>query len=99
MTDKELRRMSRRELLELLVALSRENDSLKAQLAQAEQRLNERQLLLAQAGSIAEAALQINQVFSAAQQAADQYLESVRALGARQTDAALRSAASPEENS
>ena len=84
MTDKELRRLNRRELLELLVAQSREIDRLRAQLDTAEQRLADRQLQINQAGSIAEASLQINQVFEAAQRAAEQYLENVRSLSARQ---------------
>lgn len=37
-----------------------------------------------QAGSIAEASLQLNQVFEAAQQAAEQYLENIRSLSGRQ---------------
>ena len=37
-------------------------------------------LLLSEAGSIAEAALRLNGVFEAAQAAADQYLDSVRAM-------------------
>ena len=86
MTDKELRRMGRRELLELLVAQSRENDRLREQLERADRLLNDRRLQIEQAGSIAEAALQVNQVFTAAQRAADQYLENIRALSARQEE-------------
>lgn len=71
MTDRELRRLGRRDLLELLVATGRERDALKAA-------LGSRQLKIDRAGSIAEAALQINGVFESAQAAAEQYLESVR---------------------
>lgn len=81
MTKKELKRMSRLELLELLLEINQENERLRAQNAQLTQQWNSRQIKLKQAGSIAEAALALNQVFEAAQAAADQYLESVRALG------------------
>lgn len=84
MTDKELRKMSRGELLEMLVEQSRENDKLRATVAQMQQQLSDRQLRIDQAGSIAEASLQLNQVFEAAQQAAEQYLENIRSLSGRQ---------------
>ncbi len=84
MKEKELKRMNRRELLELLVAQSRENDRLRQEADAAKRALEERAICIEQAGSIAEAAMQLNHVFAAAQQAADQYLENIRSLCARQ---------------
>lgn len=78
MTDKELRRLSRADLLELLLEQSREVERLKAELAEATGQLESRRLEVTRAGSIAEAALQLNGVFTAAQQAADQYVENVK---------------------
>ena len=78
MTDKELRRLKRVDLLELLISQSRENELLRQQLEGARQALAERQIKLAKAGSIAEAALFLNGVFEAAQKAADQYVENVK---------------------
>lgn len=87
MTDKELRRLKRVDLLELLIAQTRENERLKAALDEARTQLAERELALEEAGSIAEAALQVNKIFQTAQAAADQYLASVQQLGAqRQRD-------------
>lgn len=80
MTDRELRRLSRGELLELLLSQTREVESLRAQLREAEEKLRSRELTLASAGSIAQAAMELNGVFEAAQRAADQYLENVRRL-------------------
>lgn len=77
MTDRELKKLSRAELLEMLIAQSRENASLKEQLNQAEEKLKDRQILTDNAGSIAEAALQLNGVFEAAQASAAQYLENI----------------------
>lgn len=79
MTDKELKRLKRIDLLELLIAQTRENDRLRAQLQETQERLAAKELILAQSGSIAEAALRLNGVFEAAQSAADQYLASVKA--------------------
>lgn len=81
MTEKELRRLSRVELLEMLLEQSRELERVKKQLDQANARLEDRRILLEESGSIAEAALKLNGVFEAAQRAADQYLENVRRYG------------------
>lgn len=90
MTDQELHKLSRKELLELLLEQSRQLDSLQEQLQQAQAQLTNRQLLLDKAGSIAEASLQLNRVFEAAQAAAEQYLENVQILSARQTEVCQR---------
>lgn len=80
MTDKELKKLTRLQLLELLVEQGKELERQKARAERAEKKLRERNLLLGEAGSIAEAALRIQGVFEAAQAAADQYLDSVRGM-------------------
>lgn len=80
MTEKELRRLSRAELLEMLLAQTEENERLRERLEQAEQALESRRIDIERAGSLAEASLELNQVFSAADQAARQYLENVQRL-------------------
>lgn len=80
MTDKELKRLSRSELLQLLISQIELNEKLNAQIVQLQARLDDRRILLSNAGSIAEASLQLNQVFEAAQAAAQQYLDNVRLL-------------------
>lgn len=87
MTDKELRRLSRRELLEMLLAETEENQRLRTRLEQAQAELDSRRILLEQSGSMAEAALRLNGVFEAADRAAQQYLESIRAMAAQSGDA------------
>lgn len=77
MADKKLKRMSRAELLELLIEQMEENERLRAQLEEAQARLNERDIIMQRAGSIAKAALELNRVFEAADAAARQYVESV----------------------
>ena len=78
MTDEELRKLKRADLLELLVTQGKENEALQEKLRQAEAALWDRQIQLDEAGNIAEAALRLSGVFEAAQQASDQYLESIR---------------------
>lgn len=80
--DKELKRMNRAELLEILVELSKQNESLVQQNEKLSQRLEEKQITLNEAGSIAEAALQLNNVFADAQAAADQYLWNIQNMQA-----------------
>ena len=84
MTDKELKKLSRAELLEMLIEQSKRADELQAKLDKAEEELNSRQLKVDEAGSIAEASLRLNGVFEAAQAASEQYLENIRALKERQ---------------
>ena len=80
MTDKELRRLSRSDLLELLISQTEENQALKTRVAQLEDQLNDRRIAVAEAGSIAEASLKLNCVFAAAEEAARQYLENIQRI-------------------
>lgn len=81
MTDQELRQLSRADLIDIIYTLQQQKEQAEQQLAQAQAQLQDRQLRLANAGSIAEAALSLNGVFDAAQ-AADQYLQAVRTSAA-----------------
>lgn len=83
MTNKELKRLKRVDLLELLIAQTRENDRLKKELEEAQAQLEERDLVLEEAGSIAEAALRMNKVYQTAQAAVDQYIVSIQKLGVK----------------
>ncbi|MCI7736208.1 MAG: hypothetical protein MSL26_03555 [Clostridiales bacterium] len=78
MTDKELKRLSRAELLEMLIEKSREIEALREQLDDALAQLNDRALRIENAGTMAEAALLVNGVLDAAQQAGAQYQENMR---------------------
>ena len=80
MEAKELSRLSKTDLLELMLEISRENDRLKHKLAIYEKVVNDNKIEIEESGSIAEAALKINGVFEAAQAAADQYLDNIRRM-------------------
>lgn len=79
MADKTLQKLNRRELLELLLEQNRRIDALEAENETLRQQLEDRRLRLENVGSIAEAALQLTDIFESAQKAADLYLEQVRA--------------------
>lgn len=82
MTAKELRRLSKTDLLTMLRDQEAELEHLRAEKAELEQKLEDRTLRLSECGSIADAAMEVNDVFKAAQAAADQYLSSVRSAQA-----------------
>ena len=82
MTNRELKKLTRAELLEMLLVQSREKQHLVEELQEVKQNLEKKEIMIAQAGSIAEASLRLNRVFEAAQKAADQYLENVKRMAA-----------------
>ena len=78
MTDKELKKLSRAELLEMLLEQTRRVEQLKKELEEKNAMLEEKKLMIEDAGNLAQAALALNKVFEAAQAAADQYLYNVK---------------------
>ncbi len=80
MTTKELKKLKRSELLEMLLARTEEVERLRAELDEAQKKLDDRAILLENTGSIAEAALKLNGVFEAAEEAAKQYLENIERM-------------------
>ena len=95
MTNKELRKLSRAELIDILFELQTQNENLTAENQELAAQLESRQLQITEAGSIAEAALRLNGVFEAAQAAADQYVRCTKdslAIAERTLAAAKRQA-------
>lgn len=84
MTEKDLKKLSRADLLQMMIAQSEELQTLRERLQLAEGLLKERELQIDNAGSIAEASLRLNGVFEAAQAACDQYIDNIRLLSDRQ---------------
>lgn len=97
MTDKELKKLSRSDLLQMLVDQGRELRELKEKYAVSEAALADRTIRLDQAGSIAEAALQLSGVFEAAQEACRQYTDSIALLSQQQEDINVRREAESRE--
>jgi DUF438 domain-containing protein len=90
MTDRELHKLSKKELLEIMVSQGEEIDSLREQLKAANQKLKAREISVREAGSIAEASLRLNKVFEAADAAAAQYLESIKLMRSQEREALTR---------
>ncbi len=90
MEKKDLKKLSRAQLLELLIALAKENKLLKEQLESTELKLRDKEITAKEAGSIAQASLQLNSVFEAAQNAADQYIANLRRMETEQQEISER---------
>ena len=80
MTDKEFKRLSRAQLIEIIYQLQLQIDKLSEQTQELESELKDKRLRLSNAGNIADAALEINNCFRSAQNAAEQYLNEIKAI-------------------
>jgi len=78
LTEKDIKKLNRYQLLELLILQIERADKLQAKLDSLESRMNSQDLKLTAIGSLAEASLQLSGVFEAAQKAADMYLEAAK---------------------
>lgn len=104
MSGKELRRMKRGDLLELLIEQSRESARLKGRISSLDdevsdlsRKLNDRTIKIEKAGSIAEASFLLNNVIESAEAAAAQYLENLRALSEKEDIVCKRKEAETQE--
>lgn len=84
MTDKELQKLNRRELLEMLIVQTKEVERLQAELDETREKLESRDLMVEKAGSFAQAAFEINGVVESVEAAAAQYLENLKRYGESQ---------------
>ena len=80
MTDKEFKRLSRAQLIDIIYKLQLEIDKVNEEKQELERKLEDKRLRLQSAGNIAEAALEINDCFRSAQNAAEQYLNEIKAI-------------------
>ena len=81
MTDKEFKRLSRSQMIDIIYQLQLKQDELTADNEKLENALADKRLRVNKAGNIAEAALEIHNVMHAAQDAADHYLEEIMIRG------------------
>lgn len=66
MTAEELRKLSRTDLMEVLIAQMKENEVLQKQVEKAKKLLSEREIAIRESGTMAEAAMKLCGVFEAA---------------------------------
>lgn len=90
MKPKELKRLSRDDLLEMMLSLTKENVQLREENLQLRRQLEDRTIDIRESGSLAEAALKLNGIFEAAQAACEQYTENIRSRSANQEDCCRR---------
>lgn len=86
MTEKELKRLNRAELLEMLIAQSRtlskveeELDETRTKLEEAQAELEKKNIAVRSSGTLAEAALKVSGIFEDADRAAALYIENAKA--------------------
>lgn len=77
--QKELHRLGKGELIDIIYEQKKIELDLKSKLSAAKEQLDARNLTAENAGSLAEAALGVNKFFEAAQRAADDYVRQVHA--------------------
>ena len=78
MTDKEFKRLSRSQLIEIIYQLQLKQEELTAANEKLSEALAEKRLRISKAGNIAEAVLEVHNVMQDAQDAADHYLEEIK---------------------
>lgn len=76
--NKDLTKLKKQEILEIMVAQGEEIDRLNARVKELEQELEKNEINKAKVGSIAEASLVVTKVFEEADKAARIYLENIR---------------------
>ena len=77
MISKELKRLSRRELVDIIYQLKKNEQEMQEEIESLKKELNDKRIRISEAGSIADAATSVTEVFSAAQMTAELYLNEI----------------------
>ena len=80
MTDKEFKRLSRAQLIDIIYQFQLKQDELTSENERLSKALADKRLRVSEAGNIAEASLEIHNIMQSAQAAADLYLEEIRIM-------------------
>ena len=80
MIGKELKRLSRRELVDIIYQLKKNEQENREKIEALEAALQEKRIRVSVAGSIAEAAADITHIFATAQRTADLYLHEIASM-------------------
>lgn len=78
MTDKEFKRLSRSQLIDIIYQFQLKQEDLIAENEKLKRALADKRILVDNSGNLAEAALEIHNVMQAAQKAAEHYLEEIQ---------------------
>lgn len=82
MLGKDLKRLNRKELVDVIYQLKKSEEELQEKVTSLEQALMDKHVRISVAGSIAEAATDITQIFAVAQRTADLYVQEVALMKA-----------------
>ena len=77
---KELRKFSRRELVDIIYQMKKNEQKMQEEIDALQKELQDKRLKLSSAGSIAEVAAELTQIFAAAQTTADIYLQEIACM-------------------
>ena len=77
---REIRKLRRIDLLEILLAQNKRIDELEQELEETKRQLENKKIKMREIGTLAEASLQLNQIFEDADAAAKMYLHNIRRL-------------------
>ena len=80
MNDKEIRKLNRSQLIEIIYQLQLNQEELEEENKKLKEALEDKRLHIKNAGNLAYAALELNKVMEAAQNAADMYLNEIREI-------------------
>lgn len=80
MISKDLKKISRSELVDIIYQMKKNEQQLQEKISALQEELQDKRIRLSKAGSIAEAAVSIANVFSAAQTSADLYLQEIACM-------------------
>ena len=83
MNEKELRKISRKELLELLLEQANRIVDLEKELADAKAKLEDKRIMLNEAGNLAEASLKITDLFQKTMETCKIYSDNIEELNSR----------------
>jgi len=78
MDNNKLRKISKKELLEILLSQTKRIDELEQELNKTKSKLESKKITIEKSGSIAEAALKLNNIFENAEETAKQYLLNIK---------------------
>ena len=77
MTDREFRHLSRGDLIDIIYEYQKQEEKYLAEIDELKKKLETQEIKIKNAGSIAEAVVELNNIFETAQKTADQYLRKV----------------------
>lgn len=78
MDDKQLKKITKKELLEILLSQAKRIEELEKELQITKDKLKSKKIMIEESGSLAEASLKLNKIFEIAQETADQYLLNIK---------------------